>query len=119
MAGVISGKHVGEGTTIVTAACDRVSIENPLREICDLEYSGSVTYASGKLVISCCIVIQALMFDTGRSSLEVTCKVAKFPMDGQPTKPEDILFTCMFTMVALDPETKKYVLSQAINASSH
>jgi len=49
MAGVISGKHVGEGTTIVTAACDRVSIENPLREICDLEYSGSVTYASGKL----------------------------------------------------------------------
>jgi len=47
MAGIIANRHAGDGVVVVTAACDRVSIENPLEEICDLEYSGQVTYASG------------------------------------------------------------------------
>jgi len=59
------------------------------------------------------------MFDTGRSSLEVTCKVAKAPVEGQASKPEDILFTCMFTIVALDSETKKYVLYQVACTNVH
>lgn len=91
LAGIIAYKHTGEGVQVVTAACDRISIENPLTELCDLEYSGQVTYA------------------TGRSSMEITCKVSKAPAEGQVSRPEDILLTCMFTMVALDPETKKYV----------
>lgn len=40
LAGSIAAKHAGEGVTVVTAACDRINIENPLKEICDLEYSG-------------------------------------------------------------------------------
>lgn len=75
--------------TTVTAALDRITIAHPLTEICDLEYSGQVTYASG------------------RSSVEITCRVAKARPEGEPSKPEDVLLTCTFTMVALDPETKK------------
>lgn len=89
LSGVIVYKHTGPGVTTVTAALDRITIARPLTEICDLEYSGQVTYASG------------------RSSVEITCRVAKALPDGEPSKAEDVLLTCTFTMVALDPETKK------------
>lgn len=75
----------------MTAALDRITIAHPLTEITDLEYSGQVTYA------------------TGRSSVEITCKVARARPEGEPSKPEDVLLTCTFTMVALDPETRKPV----------
>jgi len=91
LSGVIAYKHTKDAgdVTTVTAALDRISIKNPLTEICDLEYSGHVTYA------------------TGRSSMEITCKVAKAPPEGQESKEEDVLLTCTFTMVSLDPKTKK------------
>lgn len=91
LSGIIVYKHTGPGVTTVTAALDRITIAHPLTEICDLEYSGQVTYASG------------------RSSVEITCKVAKARTEGEPSKPEDVLLTCTFTMVALDPETRKPV----------
>ncbi|KAM5386407.1 hypothetical protein ACJZ2D_000370 [Fusarium nematophilum] len=91
LSGIIVYKHTGPGVTTVTAALDRITIAHPLTEICDLEYSGQVTYASG------------------RSSLEITCKVAKARAEGEPSKPEDVLLTCTFTMVALDPETRRPV----------
>lgn len=91
LSGIIAYKHTGEGVTTVTAACDRINIENALTSFCDLEYSGQVTYA------------------TGRSSMEITCKVAKAPAEGQEARPEDVLLSCNFTMVALDPKTRKYV----------
>lgn len=91
LSGVVVYKHTGQGVTTVTAALDRITITHPLTEICDLEYSGQVTYASG------------------RSSVEITCKVAKARPEGEPSKPEDVLLTCTFTMVALDPKTKKPV----------
>lgn len=91
VSGVIVYKHTGPGVTTVTAALDRITIAHPLTEICDLEYSGQVTYASG------------------RSSVEITCRVARARPEGEPTRPEDELLTCTFTMVALDPDTKKPV----------
>ncbi|KAI1104989.1 Thioesterase/thiol ester dehydrase-isomerase [Jackrogersella minutella] len=91
LSGIIVYKHTGPGVTTVTAALDRITIAHPLTEICDLEYSGQVTYASG------------------RSSVEITCKVARARDEGEPSKPEDVLLTCTFTMVALDPTTKKPV----------
>ncbi|KAF4976072.1 hypothetical protein FZEAL_7219 [Fusarium zealandicum] len=91
LSGIIVYKHTGPGVTTVTAALDRITIAHPLTEICDLEYSGQVTYASG------------------RSSVEITCKVAKARAEGEPSKPEDVLLTCTFTMVALDPDTRKPV----------
>ncbi|KAK7935605.1 hypothetical protein PG985_001100 [Apiospora marii] len=91
LSGIIVYKHTGPGVTTVTAALDRITIAHPLTEICDLEYSGQVTYASG------------------RSSLEITCKVARARPEGEPSKPEDVLLTCTFTMVALDSTTKKPV----------
>lgn len=90
LAGVIAYRHTGEGVSTVTAAVDRITIEHPLMEICDLELSGQVSYA------------------TGRSSMEVSCQVSKIRPDGQPAQPEDVLITCAFTMVSLDPATKKY-----------
>ncbi|KAI3321003.1 Thioesterase/thiol ester dehydrase-isomerase [Xylariaceae sp. AK1471] len=89
LSGIIVYKHTGPGVTTVTAALDRITIAHPLTEICDLEYSGQVTYASG------------------RSSVEITCKVARAREEGEPSKPEDVLLTCTFTMVALDPVTKR------------
>jgi acyl-coenzyme A thioesterase 9 len=83
-------KHTGEDVTTVTASCDRIIIQHPLTEICDLELSGQVTYA------------------TGRSSLEITMQVAKAPKEGEKTKKEDVLINCVFTMVSLDPGTKKF-----------
>lgn len=89
LSGIIVYKHTGPGVMTVTAALDRITIAHPLTEICDLEYSGQVTYASG------------------RSSMEITCKVARAREEGEPSRPEDVLLTCTFTMVALDPATKK------------
>ncbi|KAK7532394.1 HotDog domain-containing protein [Phyllosticta citribraziliensis] len=91
LSGVIAYKHTGEEVTTVTAACDRITIRNPLTEICDLEYSGQVTYA------------------TGRSSMEISLQVAKAPKEGQTVQEKDVLMTCTFTMVSLDPGTKKPV----------
>ena len=91
LSGIIVYKHTGPGVMTVTAALDRITIAHPLTEICDLEYSGQVTYASG------------------RSSMEITCKVARARGEGEPSRPEDVLLTCTFTMVALDPATKKPV----------
>ncbi|KAI1760011.1 Thioesterase/thiol ester dehydrase-isomerase [Hypoxylon sp. FL1150] len=91
LSGIIVYKHTGPGVTAVTAALDRITIAHPLTEICDLEYSGQVTYASG------------------RSSVEITCKVARARDQGEPSKAEDVLLTCTFTMVALDGNTKKSV----------
>ncbi|KAK2845279.1 hypothetical protein FQN49_005876 [Arthroderma sp. PD_2] len=89
LAGVVSYRHAGDDVALVTAAVDRITIENPLKEICDLELSGQVTYA------------------TGRSSMEVSLQVAKAPAEGEVVKAEDVLITCAFTMVALDPMTKQ------------
>lgn len=89
LSGIVVYKHTGPGVTTVTAALDRVTIARPLTEICDLEYTGQVTYA------------------TGRSSVEITCKVAKARANDEPSKPEDVLLTCTFTMVALDTATRK------------
>lgn len=88
LAGVIAYRHTGDSVTTVTAAVDRITIEHPLTEICDLELSGKVTYA------------------TGRSSMEVSLQVAKVPGKGEQPKPEDVVITCAFTMVSLDPVTK-------------
>ncbi|EKV19727.1 Acyl-CoA thioester hydrolase, putative [Penicillium digitatum] len=88
LAGIIAYRHTGDGVSTVTAACDRITIENPLMEICDLELSGQCTYA------------------TGRSSMEISLQVTKARPEGQKAKPEDVLITCAFTMVSLDPTTK-------------
>ncbi|KAI1089708.1 Thioesterase/thiol ester dehydrase-isomerase [Rostrohypoxylon terebratum] len=100
LSGIIVYKHTGPGVTVVTAALDRITIAHPLTEICDLEYSGQVTYASG------------------RSSVEITCTVARARDEGEPSKPEDVLLTCTFTMVALDPVTKKPVNIPRVVAST-
>ncbi|KAJ9635283.1 hypothetical protein H2204_005843 [Knufia peltigerae] len=89
LAGVVAYKHTGEGVTTVTAAVDRITIKNPIREICDLQLSGQVSFA------------------TGRSSMEITLQIAKAPEEGQQVAPEDVFMTCAFTMVALDPNTRK------------
>lgn len=89
LSGVIAYKHTGDAVTTVTAAFDRITINRPLEEICDLELSGQVTYA------------------TGRSSMEISLQVAKAPAPGQKTRPEDVLITCSCTMVSLDPGTRK------------
>jgi acyl-coenzyme A thioesterase 9 len=115
LAGSIAAKHAGEGVTVVTAACDRINIENPLKEICDLEYSGQgmimLSVTSHRL--SCSLHeflanrIRIVTYASGRSSMEVTCKVAKAPAEGQKSSADDILMSCQFTMVALDPQTRK------------
>lgn len=91
LSGIIAYKHTGENVTTVTAAVDRITIKHPLKELCDLELSGQVTFA------------------TGRSSMEISLQVAKAPEEGAVVKKEDILMTCAFTMVSLDPSTKKPV----------
>ena len=72
LAGVVAYKHTGEGVSTVTAAVDRITIKNPLREICDLELSGQVT------------------FTTGRSSMEVTLQIAKAPVEGHTVTPAEV-----------------------------
>ncbi|KAF5874881.1 putative acyl- thioester hydrolase protein [Botrytis fragariae] len=94
LAGVISYKHTGDRVMTVTAAVDRITLSRPLLEICDLELSGQVTFA------------------TGRSSMEVSLQVCKVPSVGQENQPrrkEDVFMECAFTMVSLDPVTKKAV----------
>lgn len=100
LSGVVAYKHTGDAVTTVTAACDRITINHPLNEICDLELSGQVTYA------------------TGRSSMEISLQVAKAPKEGQKVKPEDVMLTCQFTMVSLDPGTKKPVSINPIKPES-
>ncbi|KFY25418.1 hypothetical protein V493_04671 [Pseudogymnoascus sp. VKM F-4281 (FW-2241)] len=91
LAGVVAYKHTGDSVMTVTAAVDRITLRHPLTSICDLELSGQVTFA------------------TGRSSMEISLQVAKAPEEGKEAKEEDILLTCAFTMVSLDPATKKPV----------
>ncbi|RPB28490.1 Thioesterase/thiol ester dehydrase-isomerase [Terfezia boudieri ATCC MYA-4762] len=86
LAGVISYKHTGPGPTVVTAAVDRISIISPLSHFCDLRLSGFVSYV-------------------GKSSMEVSIEVRKMGELRQREKP--LLLTCAFTMVALDPVSKK------------
>lgn len=82
LSGVIAYKHTGETVTTVTAAVDRITINHPLKELCDLELSGQVTFA------------------TGRSSMEVSLQVAKAPEKNEKNRKEDVLMTCAFTMVS-------------------
>ncbi|KAK5733188.1 hypothetical protein LTR17_009930 [Elasticomyces elasticus] len=89
LSGIIAYKHTGDDVTTVTAAFDRITINHPLTEICDLELSGQVTYASGG------------------SSMEISLQVAKAPKPGEQTKPEDVMIQAACTMVSLDPGTKK------------
>ena len=91
LSGVIAYRHTGDDVTTVTAAFDRITINETLTEICDLELSGKVTYA------------------TGRSSMEISLQVAKAPPEGQKATEEDILLSCTCTMVSLDPATSKPV----------
>jgi acyl-coenzyme A thioesterase 9 len=91
LAGVVAYKHTGDSVMTVTAAVDRITLQRPLSAICDLELSGQVTFA------------------TGRSSMEVSLQVAKAPKEGETVSEEDVLLTCAFTMVSLDPATKKPV----------
>jgi acyl-coenzyme A thioesterase 9 len=100
LSGVIAYRHTGDFVTTVTAAFDRITINHPLTEICDLELSGMVTYA------------------TGRSSMEISLQVAKAPKDGEEVKPEDIMITCQCTMVSLDPGTKKPVNIAAVRTDT-
>jgi acyl-coenzyme A thioesterase 9 len=81
LAGVVAYKHTGESVMTVTAAVDRITLKSSLSSICDLELSGKVTFA------------------TGRSSMEVSLQVAKAPAEGEQVREEDILMTCVFTMV--------------------
>lgn len=71
LSGIIAYKHTGENVTTVTASCDRIQLQHPLTEICDLQLSGQVTYASG------------------RSSMEITMQVAKAPKEGEEVKKEE------------------------------
>lgn len=115
LAGVIACKHTGDSVTTVTAAVDRITINHPLNELCDLELSGLVTFA------------------TGRSSMEISIQVAKVPGNGVEVRKEDILMTCAFTMVSfvplvrysciqiteleqvsLDPSTKRFEQSRSV-----
>ncbi|RMZ81359.1 hypothetical protein DV738_g2165, partial [Chaetothyriales sp. CBS 135597] len=90
LAGVVAYRHTGDGVSTVTAAVDRITIKkNQPQEICDLELSGQVTFA------------------TGRSSMEVTLQVAKAPAPGHKVQPDEVYMTCSMTMVSLDPATKK------------
>lgn len=100
LSGVVAYNHTGDGVSTVTAACDRITILNPLTEVCDLEYSGQVTYAAG------------------RSSMEITLQVAKAPPPGEKAPPSDVMMICQFTMVSLDPHTKKPVPIPAVRTDT-
>lgn len=90
LSGVIAYKHTGETVTTVTAAVDRITINHPLKELCDLELSGQVTFA------------------TGRSSMEISLQVAKAPENDEKPRKEDILMTCAFTMVSTNIRYQLY-----------
>ena len=92
LAGVVSYKHTGDAAVMtVTAAVDRITLAHPLNEICDLELSGKVTFA------------------TGRSSMEVSLQVAKAPEEGKEVQDSDILMTCAFTMAWLFPLSQNHL----------
>ncbi|KAK2763987.1 hypothetical protein FQN54_009606 [Arachnomyces sp. PD_36] len=91
ISGIVAYNHTGDSVVTVTAAADRITIEHPLKEICDLELSGQVTYA------------------TGRSSMEISLQVARARGEGEVARKEDVLITCAFTMVSLDPVTRRPV----------
>ena len=58
-------------------------------------------------------------YATGRSSMEITLYIAKAPeKPGQSVKPEDVFMTCAFTMVSLDPATKKPVNIAPLSVST-
>jgi acyl-coenzyme A thioesterase 9 len=80
----VAYKHTGPWPAIVTAAVDRISIIRPLEEFCDLELSGFVSYV-------------------GSSSMEVSIEARRAGHEGR----DGLLLTSAFTMVALNPETKK------------
>lgn len=101
LAGVIAYKHTGDFVTTVTAAVDRITISHPLEEICDLELSGQVTFA------------------TGRSSMEVSLQVAKASETGESSKKEDVLMKCAFTMVSHRPQLLCTVYSKSLRANLH
>ncbi|EPS35719.1 hypothetical protein H072_10865 [Dactylellina haptotyla CBS 200.50] len=82
LAGVIAYKHAGEGHTIVTAAVDRISLLHPPHSFCDMELRGMVTWTSN------------------RSSMEISLEVVG-------KEENKTVLTCQFTMVALDPMTKR------------
>ncbi|KAF3171174.1 Acyl-coenzyme A thioesterase 9, mitochondrial [Orbilia oligospora] len=82
LAGVVAYKHAGEGQTIVTAAVDRISLLYHPTSFCDMELRGMVTWTSG------------------RSSMEISLEVVAL-------EENKTILTCQFTMVALDPVTKK------------
>ncbi|KAH0602424.1 uncharacterized protein H6S33_008763 [Morchella sextelata] len=84
LAGVVAYKHTGPGPTTVTAAVDRISIIHPLEEFCDLELSGFVSYV-------------------GKSSMEISLEARRNGVEGE----EGLILTCAFTMVALNPQTKR------------
>lgn len=81
LAGVIAYKHTGDSVMTVTAAVDKITLNHPLNEICDLVLSGHVSFA------------------TGRSSMEVSIQVAKAPLEGEKESETDVLMNCAFTMV--------------------
>lgn len=101
LAGVIAYKHTGDFVTTVTAAVDRITISHPLEEICDLELSGQVTFA------------------TGRSSMEVSLQVARASETGETSKKEDVLMKCAFTMVSHRPQLLCTVYSKSLRANLH
>ncbi|KAI0425719.1 hypothetical protein F5Y09DRAFT_346402 [Xylaria sp. FL1042] len=95
LAGAVAASHTGPGVTTATVALDRIAMAYPLTEICDLEYNGQVTHVSAR-----------------SNSVEVTCQVARARHEAKPVEPKydthkDVLLTCTFTMVAVDPETTK------------
>lgn len=113
LSGIVAYKHTGPGVTTVTAALDRIVIARPLVDLCNLRYSGCVTYAAG------------------RSSMEITCTVSKAspgdavadepgPKDDDVTvlDPADVLLTCTFTMVSLNPTTRRPVPIPAITPTT-
>ena len=101
LCGDIAYKHTeGLSVTNVTAAVDKITINHPLKELCDLELSGHIAYASG------------------RSSMEIAMQVAKAPEKGAEVKKEDILITCAFTMVAIDSSTKRPVAVSPIECDT-
>lgn len=99
LSGIVAYKHTGPGVTTVTAAFDRITIINPLTEICDLELSGQVHW-------------------TGRSSMEISLQVAKAPKAGEQAKKEDVMISCTCSMVSLDPQTKKPVAIPPLNVET-
>lgn len=50
--------------------------------------------------------------------MEITLQVAKAPKQGEKAKPEDVMLTCQFTMVSLDPGTKKPVNIPAVRTDT-